>query len=1019
MQINQKIPESLNRQLNGYENALMRAESLLTLCAALSAMILSFLIAFGSDRLWNTLPLVRFFIILLGLLPLIYIIFKWGQHWVWKRRTVRDLASGIQKHHKQLGDRLLGAIELAEGKHDDENISEELLQAAIKRIAEQSADIDFKKDIDKKKPSTALLTALLLFSLVGILFYLIPDAFNNALLRWSNPLSSISRFTFTVLGELPEEKIVPVSEPFEMICEVEPSSYWWKPSTISYNLEGSSKGSQDLKNGRAELKFGGIAQPSKLDVSVGDTSDSTNIKPVHRPSLKELAVEIEFPEYIKRECLLKAIEGGTFSLLEGSSFKLKGNVSRNLIKAYMAYGNQPKSEISVKSVNFATEKINAIEEKKIVLNWEDVHKLTPAAPYELNLKVEKDSEPFVECPQLAPFSAILIDESLNVDIRAEDDYGIKMIDAEFFIESVDGKKVKKNIETISLSSGGTDKTKLGTSFLFSPDLMNLPEKSLIALKGVSKDYFPGRKLSKSNIHRIYILSHDQHAQLVQDRLERIMAEVEDLIRREKESLNKSDKISKLDDKEMAKKQTTDKITDQKLREQREKRETEKMIAEAMKLLKEALRNKKFPDKTISEWSKFMEQMKNLSQQDMKDVVSNLQKAQDQQQQQQRRQDMEKTAKAQREMIKKMQDMLDKMDDSLKNLSVENFVNRLKKQAEKENKISANLKSMMKDIVGLSPDKMPAELKAKFKGQIESQKSVNTNATEIRNELMAFFARTRVEKYQKVFEDMENEKMDATLLKLMEELSENKSGASMNNAKKMANNFNKWADMLGKGDNKKQDGGGQGGGKEGEVDMELLLAMLRMIQGEQNIRDKTRSLERNKPKDENKYSEKSNRIADEQDDLHRMLKQVLEKVEDQQAIKLLEGAGSAMKDAEGMLKKPQTDVETIAAQTEVIERLSGAFQQEAKKQQKGKGKGQGSKMMAMLMQMMMQGQGKGGSKPGKGSGGFSDDPNKRFTGPDFKKNDPERTVDKTGGTETKKLPEEYKNAIEAFYRKVKE
>ena len=193
------------------------------------------------------------------------------------------------------------------------------------------------------------------------------------------------------------------------------------------------------------------------------------------------------------------------------------------------------------------------------------------------------------------------------------------------------------------------------------------------------------------------------------------------------------------------------------------------------------------------------------------------------------------------MIKKMQEMLDKMDDSLKKLSVENFVNRLKKEAEKENKISANLKTMMKDIVGLSPDKMPANLKEKFMAQIETQKSVGLNAREIRDELGAFFARTRLEKYEKVVDDMEKEKMDAQLEKLEKNLAENHSGASMNNSKKMADNFNKWAKMLGKGDDKKA-GGGEGGkgGKQPEVDMELLLAMLRMIQGEQDIRNKTRS-----------------------------------------------------------------------------------------------------------------------------------------------------------------------------------
>ncbi len=1013
MQINQKIPNSLNRQLNGYEKSLFKSESLLTFCAAFSFMVISFFITFGSDRLWDTVPFVRIVIILIGIGPSLYIMYKWGQHWLWKRRTVRDLAAGLQIHHKQLGDRLLGVIELAESDHKDENISEELREAAIRKIAEQAACIDFKKDIDRKKPSKAFLTAVLLFSSAGILFYMIPEAFNNTLIRWANPLSSISRFTFTVFSESPKNKVVPVSEPFTMVYKIDPVSLW-KPSTLSYKLEGNIEGESNLKKEHTALNFAGVAQPSILHVRAGDATCSTSIKPVHRPSLKKLYAAIVYPEYIQRAPVEKKIEGGSISLLTGSTFKLKGEITRDLLFATLSSENTNAEQLSVDSKKFATEEIPVSEEKKLILNWKDIFKLSPAVPYELNLKVEEDSEPFVECPELASFSAMLVDESLKINIRAEDDYGVKIIDAEYTIDSIDGKKNKhKQTETISLSAGAPDQQKLLTSFMFSPERMNLPEKSLIVLNGVSKDFLPGRTLSRSATHRIYILSHDQHARLIQDRLERIMAEVEDLIRREKESLNKNEKISKLNNKELTTQKTTDEIMNQKRREAREKKETEKMIAEAIKLLKEALRNRKFPDKTITEWSKFLEKLQSMSQKEMQEIVSSLQKAQ---QQQQRREDMEKTAKTQRKMIEKMQKMLNKMDDSLKSLSVENFVHRLKKTAENENSIADSLQKMMKNIVGLDPADLPVDMKEEYQLQIEKQKSISRNAREIRDELTAFFARTRIEKYKTVVDDMDKEKMDAALSKLEKNLSANHTASSINETKKMADNLNKWADILGKkGNEQTQSRGGQGGqGGGGEVDMELLLAMLRMIQGEQNIRNKTRSLDRNKP-EEKEYKEKTDRLADEQDDLHRMLESVKEKIKScPAAVQLLESTGKAMKDAEKMLLKSQTDAETVAAETEVIERLSGAFQQSCKnaKQQ------QGAKMMAMLMRMLMQQQGKGGSKPGKGAEGFSDDSNKRFTGPDFQKNDPKRSIDLTGGADSIKLPEEYKSAIEAFYKKVR-
>ena len=1018
MQTDNHIPDSLKKQLKQYEGALLRTESLLAFCAAFSFMILSFFIVFGSDRLWDTAPLVRVGIIFLGVAPFIYYLFRWGKHWIWRRRTIRDLAIQIQSHHRQLGDRLLGAIELAGSDHYDENISEELQIAAIQKVAEQAADLNFSKDIDRKVPARAFAVTVLLISLGGIFFYAMPDAFSNAFARWANPLSSIARFTFTVLGAMPEEKIVPMSEKFDIKCKVDPTSRW-KPRTLTYNLENSDSGTVPFDDQyKVKLKFTGVSKDSNLHITAGDTSTSLMIKPVQRPSLKELSAEIALPEYTQRPIIKRAVNGGGISLLKGAEFVLKGNVSRELQSAAITTSDESGSRaLTVMSANFATPKIKADTSGKIGLSWVDKYNLSPSDKYEFKIDVVEDRAPSVECPELTAFTAILIDESLKIEIKAEDDYGIKMVDAEYYIDSTDGKQFKDpEMETILLSAGNPTKRQLNSSFTFSPELMNIPAKSLVVLNGVTNDFYPNRDPNRSLTHRIYILSHDQHIKLIQDRLDRIMAQLEDLIRREKESLSKNEKINKLDDKKLKQQKTTDKISDQKMRESGESRELKRMITEGMKMMKEALRNRKFPDKTLAEWNKFLEQMQNMSDQEMKDLVSGLRNAQSNQQ---RRKELKKSIEAQKKMIAKMRNLLAQMDDSLKSLTVDNFVNRLRKEGKKEKAIADSIKDMMKDIIGLPVDEIPSGIKDQYIEQIANHKEVTKNAREIKAELNAFFARTRVEKYKKVLDDMEKEKMEQALVLLQKSLDLNHAGSSMKDADKLSDNFNKWADILAKsGDKKSGQGGGKGGG-EGEVDMEVLLAMLRMIQGEQNIRDKTRALEQKKDQ-KTEYREQSGRVADEQNDMYRLLLATQKKNRCSKVDQLLTNAGKAMKDAEKMLSKPQTDLETIAAETEVIERLSGAFQESCKNSKSQ----EGAMMMAMLKQMMMQqsgkGKGKGGKKPGQGGGGMSNDPNSRFAGPDFHKDEGERTVDHTAGSGTSaKLPDEYKSAIEAFYRKMRD
>lgn len=1013
MQTENQIPESLRKQLKQYEGALLRTESLLSFSAAFSFMILSFLICFGSDRLWDTASWLRICIILVGISPFTYYIFKWSRQWIWRRRTVRDLAIQIQAHHRQLGDRLLGAIELADSDHYDENISEELQIAAVKKVAEQAAGLDFRQDIDRKLPARAVAAAILLISLGGILYYTAPAAFTNTLARWIHPMTSIQRFTFTQLEPMPTEKVVPVSEKFEIRCKLAPTSQW-KPATLKYTLDNNVTETLSFNNqGEVILKFSGISKDSILHIKSGDAEASILLRPVQRPSLKALSAEINLPKYTQRPPVTQEVNGGTLSLLKGSKFVLKGEVSRNIITADATPPDEKEPiAATVQSANFATPEFTAAKSGKITLNWMDEYNLTPSDRYELRISVTEDQPPSIECPKLTPFTAILINESLKIELKAKDDYGIKMVDAEYYIESADGKKISTpKTETISLSAGNPSAKKLNSSFEFSPELMNIPEKTLIVLHGVTNDFYPNRTPSKSLAHRIYILSYAQHTKLIQERLDRIMSRMEDFIRREKESLAKNREINKLDDKKLNQQQTTDKITEQKIKELAESRELKQMIAEGMKMMKEALRNKKFPDKTIQEWSKFLEQMQSMSDQEMKDLLSGLRNAQNDQQ---RRKEIQKSIQAQEKMIAKMKQLLKKMDTSLKSLTVNNFVNRLRKEGKREKEIADNLKKMMKDIIGLSADDIPADLKKQYLQQVATHKDVTENAKEIKAELNAFFARTRVEKYKKAVDAMENDKMEDTLSQLKKNLDLNHSGNSITGAEKLHKDFNKWADIIAKSDNThSSQGGGQGGG--GQVNMEVLLSILRMIQEEQNIRDKTKALDQKKTHSE--YKKQAAQVAQQQNGMYQLLLETQKKNSCPKVAQMLTNAGRAMKDAERMLLTPQTDLNTLAAESEVIERLSGAFQQSGK----NNASQQGAMMLQMLKQMLMQqsGNGKGGQKPGQGSGGLSNMPNSRIAGPDFRKDEGERTVDHTTGSGTStKLPEEYKTAIEAFYRKMR-
>lgn len=1006
MDKNYNIPTSLKKQIVEYRQSLFRNETLLTIGAGISALLISFFLLFISDRFWDTPKIIRLICLVAGIFSLVYFFYRLIKHWL-KAREIKDLASRIQKRHRELGDRLLGAIELAQGVHQDENISEELKEAAIKRVTQQASQIDFKKDVEHKKPLQAVMVMLILTAISTVLFFMLPQVTRNALFRWFKPIASISRFTFIVLEERDKVQYVAKGEADEIPFKLSPASKWW-PKKLFYSIPGITSGSTDFTDDEARVKIDGLNEPVQLTVQAGDATQSLTLDPVHRPALIALNSTIVYPEYTGREKTNSQLENGVLKLLSGSKYVLEGTVSRNLTAATQISG-QSVNKLKISGAKFATSERIAKKNVNTSFSWKDVLDFEPAAPYDFLLKVEKDREPFTECPGLSRFSAILIDEALKITIKSDDDFGIRNIGAEYFYKPDKEQKISKKL---ALAEGNKNAATMNAEFLFSPELLDLPEKSLVTFRPFAQDFFPGRKPVYSAPYQFYILSHEQHMKLVQERLERIMSDLEDMVRREENSLELNKKISKMPDNKIKKNTTTEKIREQQLREQAEKREAKKMTSEAVKLLKEALRNKKFPEKIIAEWSEFLDQMNKISQQEMSDMVKDLQQAvKNDQQQDERKKNMSEAVKNQEKMLDKMKKILEKMDSSLKSLVLENFVNRLKKEAEREQKISNAFKEMLKDIIGMPAESIKGPIKEKFKEQITLQKSIKRNAGNIYDDLMAFFARTRLEKYQEVTEDMDKFKLHEVLQQQQQFISQNYTSKTIALSGQLADKFNAWAKMLSDADDSQADQDSQQG-EQIEVSPEFILGLMRIIQGEQTLRDKTRYLEKNKPEKAQDYKLQCYDLSGDQGDLHVKLLFLQNEVRNSQAaMQLLGQAGKAMDDVVAFLRKPQTDGAVIAAETEIIELLSGALQQTGKQSAKA------NSMMAMLMQMLMQ-QGSGaGNTPGQSNmGGTTDAQNLKFNDPEFQKNQGEREGEKTQGISHKELPEEYKSAIEAYFKK---
>ncbi len=1000
---NLKLPESLNSQLREFQKKLRAVESATALLAVFCIAAVSFLALYISDRVWDTPAALRLAFFLAGFSPYIIFIYYTVHHIFRERRDFKNLSILVQKHHQKLGDSLLGVIELSENKDLSQNTSEELCSAAISNIAEKAESMDFCEAINRKTLKRFLACSLAAMIILMDLFIFTRPSFNSSFLRWLMPLSNVERFTYVKITGIPQKMTVPHGEEFEIECRLDDSSVF-KPSNVKFKagLELSKKA--PFVKGAVKLKISGQTKPVDLKIWSGDFRKTVKITPVHRPVLLNLEAAVKLPDYTGRNEIRTKISGKSFAILEGSSYSIEGKINRGLKSAQILTNGSARKSLRLHGNNFSTGMFKAETVEKNRILWTDVYGLGPLHPFEYSVTVDKDREPVTEFPKLPPFSAILPYETLTIEATAEDDYGVSALGMVY--SAADPKNEKKILKdgTMSLAGGAPDKAKLESEFMFCPRQMNIPEQTIVTLQSIAKDYFPNRPTVFSRQYKIYVLSQQEHASLIQQGLEAIMAKLEDVVWREEENLEKNRDIGKLSDQEMKKEETAEKIAEQENSEKSNAEDLKKETEKISKLIEEALRNKEFPAKTLAEWAKILKTASEVSQTDMKNVERSLDMAKDGKK---RAHDMANAVEEQQKLLGKLKELMKKMDDSLNSLNMENFVSRLKKEADNENAISDKLASVMKTSIGMDQNALPEKIKNEISALKTKQEQVKKSAKDIQDDMLGFFSRTQIKKYQEVADEMDKEQIQKKLAELADTIGKNQTAQGMKNTKEMADRFNKWAKGLEQKDNKKTSSSAADGEMQ-PVDPEIVIGLLRLIQQEQELRDQTRSLEENKDKMPD-YSDKTAKLAEKQMGMRQELKKIKDKTPDFPKLNsIMNTAEKAMTDAGALLFKPQTDQETLGAETEVIETLSDSMQQDSEISEGSDG------AMSMFMKMMLQPQGKGF----KGSI-HSDAANSGVKGANYKGGAGDKKPDRASGKSAQALPEEYRDAIESYFKRVNE
>jgi small-conductance mechanosensitive channel len=237
---------------------------------------------------------------------------------------------------------------------------------------------------------------------------------------------------------------------------------------------------------------------------------------------------------------------------------------------------------------------------------------------------------------------------------------------------------------------------------------------------------------------------------------------------------------------------------------------------------------------------------------------------------------------------------------------------------------------------------------------------------------------------------------------------NQHGRVIEGALALASQFHAWADALSeakqkaKEDPSSQEGSGESPGKGNE---KIMLSLMRLLQREMTLRDQTRAADALK-EDAAHHAQVAAGLAADQRDIAFSVASLLARLMDPNLQQRLRGAAEAMDDAAALLERADTGGETIAAETDAIERLAQA----AKASGQMGGQSKTVNALAEVLAMMEVGNSPGGNDSGESSS-LASRASEGAMGEDGRE---ARTIGKTSGRVAGDFPEEFREALGHFF-----
>ncbi|RMF41702.1 MAG: hypothetical protein D6753_09125 [Planctomycetota bacterium] len=360
------------------------------------------------------------------------------------------------------------------------------------------------------------------------------------------------------------------------------------------------------------------------------------------------------------------------------------------------------------------------------------------------------------------------------------------------------------------------------------------------------------------------------------------------------------------------------------------------------------------------------------------------------------------------LLAEFQKVSDELNQLLASMEGSTLVKRLKAAARQQALIADRLASRAGDLFGAS------EPHAKDDRRLLEELSATENqaaqtVSYIMDDIQSYYERRRMGHFKQVLDEMRELDVLMSLRRLGEDLSV-EFGLSIAQVEFWADTLDRWAeDLIAPAE--QSDGESDQPNEEpppppDAIPPRLIVEVLRILEGEVNLREDTRVAEQARPAiAADEHLQTALRLSVRQSDLRdRMASVVGELIQLPQGaerfadeVELLSVVGTVMDEAASRLSQANTGPETIATETEVIE------------------------LLLQSRRINPRGAAGGGASPGGGGTGTTEDSALALIGSGLNQNEyrEHREVTQATGQSGRSLPEEFRAGLDAYFEQIEE